>query len=233
MNNWIKIWNSRNKSEHIDDLLNELILVDGFDRGNGLIKKEDWLEYISWISEKCKINADDKIFEIGCGAGAFLYPFQCIGHTVGGIDYSEKMIELAHQLWVKDKNIELYCAEANNFKTNIKYDLVLSNSVFFYFPDYAYAEEVIKKMIDKSSKTIAILEVPDKALYDECEKMRRGAIGEQEYKIKYNGLQHLYFEKEWFEEIGNKYNLKTTIFNQNIANYGNSQFRFNCIYKKF
>lgn len=231
MNNWLKIWDKRITSSNYEDTLEELIRLDGFDNGAGVIKKSDWLEYISWISKICDIKLNDSIFEVGCGCGAFLYPFYCLGHTVGGIDYSSTLIKEIQKLW--SQNIQtIYCSEAQYLDSESKYDIVFSNSVFFYFPDYDYAEIVIKKMIEKSKKTIAILEVPDKALYKECEQMRQGNIGEQEYKKKYEGLNHLYFEKKWFIDIGKKYSLEAHIFNQNINNYGNSKFRFNCIYKK-
>lgn len=138
------------------------------------------------------------------------------------------MVKNARKLW----NAPIDCLEAIQVPVLPLFDIVISNSVFFYFPSLESAEIVIQRMIEKSKHIIAILEVPDVTLYDTSEEMRRGEIGEEDYKIKYAGLEHLYYDKEWFIKIGEKYNLKTSIFNQHISHYKNNDYRFNCIFKK-
>jgi len=79
MDNWKKIWNNR-KIEHGDDILTSLIKLDGFDEGAGEISQVNWIEYVNWIRSKLAIDETDSIFEIGCGSGAFIYPFYKMGH---------------------------------------------------------------------------------------------------------------------------------------------------------
>tara|TARA_Y100000310_G_C20523424_1_gene734824 strand:+ start:745 stop:999 length:255 start_codon:yes stop_codon:yes gene_type:complete len=79
MDNWKQIWNKR-KIEHGDDTLLSLIKLDGFDEGAGEISQVNWIEYVNWIRSKLAIDETDSIFEIGCGSGAFIYPFYKMGH---------------------------------------------------------------------------------------------------------------------------------------------------------
>lgn len=227
-NNWKDVWGKRTVSDDFSDILSELICLDGFDGKTGKINVVDWVNYIKYISDYIGIKKHESIFEIGCGSGAFLYPFFLKGHIVQGIDYSESLVKNARKLW----NAPIDCLEAIQVPVLPLFDIVISNSVFFYFPSLEYAEIVIQRMIEKSKHIIAILEVPDVTLYDTSEEMRRGEIGEEDYKIKYAGLEHLYYDKEWFIKIGEKYNLKTSIFNQHISHYKNNDYRFNCIFKK-
>lgn len=227
-NRWKNIWEKRSLRSNYEDILPELIRLDGFDGKTGKIELEAWLKYIDYIQDYIEIKDNDSIFEIGCGSGAFLYPFYMKGHDVGGIDYSKTLITAARKVW----NAPVECMEAINLQTNSKYDVVLSNSVFFYFPNLAYAEQVILKMIAKANRIVAILEVPDIQMYEISEKMRRGVIGEDEYREKYSGLEHLYYERDWFRSLGDKYGLETSITNQVIDQYKNNEYRFNCIFKK-
>ena len=55
--------------------LDNLIRIDGFDNKYGEVDIESWKEIIDFCSKKLNIIPGESIFEIGCGAGAFLYPF--------------------------------------------------------------------------------------------------------------------------------------------------------------
>ena len=87
-------------------------------------------------------------------------------------------------------------------------------------------------MIDKANKAVLILEVPDLEKKEESENTRKSMLSEEEYEEKYRGLNHLYYSRHWFYDQGRKKGLKINVFNQKINNYGNSEFRFNCIMEK-
>jgi len=57
-------------------------------------------------------------------------------------------------------------------------------------------------------------------------------MNQQEYEEKYKGLDHLFYEKSWFEEIAKEFNLKISIFDQTFEKYSNSNLRFNVIMEK-
>lgn len=222
---WKEIWNKR-KLPECEAVLDRLIQADGFDSGAGKISADSWKKYAAFIAKRLGIKEGDSLFELGCGSGAFLYLFYKIGNKVGGIDYSASLIKIANEVM---SNMDFKVCEAININTEDKYDFVISNSVFHYFPDLQYAELVINKMLEKSNIGAAILEVPNLALKEGSEKARRGALSPGEYEEKYKGLNHLYYDKDWFYGTGKRLNCTVEIFDQDIENYGNNAFRFNVV----
>lgn len=233
---WKDIWVSRtplnwenDKSLYADlndQILYSLIRTDGFDSGTGSVFLDSWKSYVDWVTMILQVGDNDSIYEVGCGTGALLFPFYINGHQVGGLDYSSLLINNAGKLM---ENMDFEVNEAQNLSTEKKYDFVLANSVFFYFPDYAYAENVLNKMVEKAIKRVLIMDVPDLKLKDECEKVRSSAYPPGEYEKKYNGLSHLYFDRDWFVNYGMKNQLTVKLYDQKISNYDNSRFRFNCM----
>jgi SAM-dependent methyltransferase len=229
MENWKKIWEKRNTSfakENEEDILMNLIQIDGFDGGGGdsCITVESWIKYVSRIESELSAHETDSIFEVGCGCGAILYPLKKRGHKVGGLDFSETLVNKAHDLL---PDTELITCEASLLEISPQYDFVIANSMFFYFPDFAYAALVLNKMYEKARKGIAILDIPDARLEQELEETRRQAC--PNYDEKYKGLKHLYYPKSLFLDFSEqKQCSKITITQQNITGYGYNGFRFNC-----
>ena len=129
-------------------------------------------------------------------------------------------------------NGDFACDEAINMDASQAYDFVVSHSVFHYFKDLDYARDVLVKMIYKSNKKIAIFDINDKSKEDQYHQARMGGMDKQEYIEKYKGLEHLFYNKEWFEEIAKEFNLKISVFDQTFENYTNSKLRFNVVMEK-
>ena len=165
-NNWQKIWDRKGKLKDENNTLRKLLDVDGFDRGAGKVKVGNWKKYTEYISKKLGAGKGDSMYEVGCGAGAFLYQFYKRGHKVGGMDYSSSLVGVARD--IMKGNFET--GEAIKINTKNKYDFILANSVFQYFAHVHYAEHVVTKMLKKANKAVAILDVPDKLLKDKSEK---------------------------------------------------------------
>lgn len=70
--------------------------------------------------------------------------------------------------------------------------------------------------------------VPYLATRDQDMALRRRMAGEEVYAQKYEGLNHLYFDKAWFETnlaaLGVR---RMRIEDQQIQEYANSTYRFN------
>ena len=228
MTNWNKIWSKR-KIKDFDDTLLSLINLDGFDEGAGNISKENWINYVSWIKEKLNIIEKDSIFEVGCGGGAFKYPFYKMGHKVSGVDFSNILIK---NIQKTIPVMKFHCQEAIKLNVNEKYDYIISNSVFQYFESYNYAENVIIRMLGKAKKKIAILDINDMNKKNEAETLRKGALSDSEYETKYSKLIHLFYEETFFIEIAKRLGYTIEVFSQNINEYGNNPFRFNVIITK-
>ena len=99
------------------------------------------------------------------------------------------------------------------------------------------AELDLKTMHRLAKRKIAILDVNDMENFDLFHKERikqfvEEGFSEEDYKRKYLGLDHLFYSKEWFKELGQKLNLKTEIFNQIPKIYSMAKLRFNVIFSK-
>ncbi len=228
MDKWREIWGKRRLAEG-SSILERILKTNGYDSGAGKVDEANWRKFIHSISALMDIDEKDSIYDVGCGCGAFLFPFYELNHKVGGNDFAISLIELA-----KDnmEDMDFITCNANELDTEEKYDHVVSVGVFHYFPDLIYAKEVIEKMLAKANKKIAIFDVPDISLKEESEEKRRAVLPEGEYEKKYKGLKHLYYDRNWFMDIAKLNHYKVEIFDQILDNYLNSSFRFNVIVSK-
>jgi 2-polyprenyl-3-methyl-5-hydroxy-6-metoxy-1,4-benzoquinol methylase len=96
LKDWKQIWN-RIKSVDPDISLQDLIRADGFDHAGKVLDVERWERYTSAIAKQIGLRAGNSLYDVGCGSGAFIYRFYSAGHPVGGLDYSESLIEIAKQ----------------------------------------------------------------------------------------------------------------------------------------
>jgi len=216
-------------SDDPDRLLKSLIVSDGFDTGLGLIQPEDWKVYVEQLCTALKLKPDMTVFEVGCGGGAFLFPLYQKGYTVGGIDMASNLIHLA-KLAMPGCRFEV--ANAMDFKVTERAHVVLANSVFQYFDSLKVAEVVLLKMFEMADSMVAVLNVPDVMTDVEEMEASRKALPVGVYDELYNGLKHLYFERNWFVMMGKRAGWKVRVFGQQIPNYGKNGFRYNVVFKK-
>jgi SAM-dependent methyltransferase len=228
---WKTIWKNKGLGRNNKDIytLQDLIALDGFDSKMGFINENNWCNYTSHVNIRLKLISGNKILEVGCGSGAFLLPFSNNGMSVYGIDYSEELIYIARSVIPAGKFI---ISEANSIPfEDLYFDSVISNAVFFYFPDYDYANQSLLEILRvlKSGGTAAILDVSDLNSKYIAEELRAKEIGEENYKKLYiePGLSHLYFDRTWFENFGFLNGVDVFIEDQCIDGYLNSSYRFN------
>ena len=62
--------------------------------------------------------------------------------------------------------------------------------------------------------------------------MRKGLLTKQEYELKYNGLEILYFKKKYFLKLGVENDLNIQIFDHDMPNFPQNPFRFDCLITK-
>jgi trans-aconitate methyltransferase len=230
MNNWQTVWGRRQLSDGSASPLQALIDLDGFDGGAGRIEEAAWRTYVADVARKLGMRAGQSVFEIGCGSGAFLYPLSQAGLSVAGLDYSPVLIDAARNAMPAG---QFECAEASAFDAEPgRYDFVIANSVFHYFPDEAYARRVIVRMLSAAEQGAAFLELPDLSSRNQAEATRRDMLTVEEYEKKYAGLAHQYFRREMFAEIGEQFGFRTELVDQSIDGYAQNPFRFNCFMHK-
>jgi SAM-dependent methyltransferase len=168
----------------------------------------------------------DRLLEIGCGAGAFLFPFAEAGVQVAGVDRSRSLLAAAREALPSGAFV---VAVADGFPLVPRYDAVVSCGVFLYFPDLAYAMRVIRRMAAVASAHVAILDVPDARRQVEAIAGRHALLGgEAAYRARYAGLDHLYYDPDWLARALRTAGLvDVQAAPQNIAGYANGRFRFN------
>jgi SAM-dependent methyltransferase len=228
-NTWQEIWNQKKSGDGEASLLSRLIAADGFGSPFGRLKDErHWLDYVENAARRLGIGPQDSVYDVGCGAGAFLYPFYSKGHRVGGMDYAPNLISIARSAMPL---AQLSIGDAATINTEGKYSVVVSNGVFLYFPDYKYAAGVLRRMAEMAEKSIGVFDVPDLAKKKAAIAERIRTLGKAQYKEKYQGLDHLYFSREWFgETLGRGFN--TVVLDQDMDGYSNSRYRFNVYFQR-
>ncbi len=222
---WKDIWASRTLDRHRRSILERLMAADGLDTGFGNVTEEAWREFSQGIADRIDAGAGTSVYEVGCGAGAFLYPWHERGCKVGGLDQSPALIGFAAEAMPEG---DWTVADARSVPTDSRSEVVLACGVFMYFPDHAYARDVLAKMVAKATCHLLVLDVPDRARQDAAMTFRRGSLGEAEYEEKYRGLDHLFFDREWMRQtLASLGASDIEVEDQRVRGYQNAQFRFN------
>jgi len=138
------------------------------------------------------IAPPSSVFEVGCGAGAYLWELYRSGCEIGGLDASATLLAYARQVMPCGRFTH---GEASALESRERHDFVISNGVFLYFPSLDYARQVLEVMVRTARRGIMVLDVPDEAKREEALAIRRRWIGEAEYEARYEGLQHLHFSR--------------------------------------
>jgi len=223
---WKEVWDAR-RAGTAPSALQALIDLDGFDTGAGRIAEPAWRSYVERIAGLLGMRAGESVFEVGCGAGAFLLPLHEAGLKVAGVDYSAALVEAARRA-IPDGDF----VHGEALELESRYDYVVANSVFHYFPDAAYADRVLGAMLAAARRGVAVLEVPDVTTRNQAEAARRGALGEEEYRKKYAGLEHRYYAREQLLDAARRAGFEAQILDQSIDGYAQNAFRFNCLMRR-
>ena len=227
-NRWKTIWQKKRFEGGTKAHLSELIKLDGFD-AFGRLDEATWIDYVTGVCETLGLGEEETVFEVGCGAGAFLYPIYQMGHQVGGCDYAENLVGVAQKA-MPQGNFQV--AEAARFEVKEAFDVAISNGVFLYYPNHEYAARALLRMIRIAKKSIAILDVPDLKLRDTALALRKGHLGEKKYAAKYEGLDHLYYSREWFQETLKDSGVEIRMVDQAIPGYLHNAYRYNVFVSK-
>lgn len=239
VNKWKDIWNSRDTKFDLEiasadefAVYSRLKEMDGFDVavGDGKAYYSNFynsaLNLWKYMQEKTDVRS---VYEVGCGSGANLYILKNRGIRTGGIDYSEKLVDAARKILGKDgENVSV--GEAASITYDKKWDVLLSVSVFEYFPNEEYGQLVLEKMYEKAQKAVIILEVFDRDLKIECEQHRRESI--QDYDKKYEGLDKMFYPRSMFEKFAKERHCRLEFTAVDNDCYWNSRYQYNCIIYK-
>lgn len=173
---WSEIWE---KKGEIDS--NDLFLLNGWES-----TEFKPIEFISNIIEKLNISENEKIIEIGCGAGLLAYYLSKYNYM--GIDSSlsliNKHINILH-------NIALHFKSTDRIFKDEYFDYTIINGVFEYFDN---TEEVLNTLDE-------INRITKKGIYIGNIRYKTRTIKQE--KHKYDGVfTHLVLSKQLFIERG-------------------------------
>ncbi|MDY0059937.1 MAG: class I SAM-dependent methyltransferase [Myxococcota bacterium] len=233
---WPEIWSQRPGEAGVlpvvadrHALLTHLLQADGYGSGFNALGAEDWLTAVDELARLVGMNPGEQVLEIGCGAGAFLLPLAERGLAVAGLDYSPAQIAAARRALPAG---DFWVGEARDLDPRRRFDHVVSFSVFFYFPDLAYARRVIERACAIARRTVLIGDVADAARQEEAIAFRRGRLGEAEYATRYARLEHLYYDREWFSQVAAELGWGCEIHDQQLPGHEMGRFRFNVILRR-
>ena len=167
---WKEIWTQKGDMEGD---ITDIAVYDGWEKSSTGMKETAFN-----IAEFLDIKPNDRVLEVGCGAGGLAQYLDCI-YT--GIDFSLPLTRRCMQFF----KLPAIYAEANDIPFKDGYfDKCFSWGVFLYFPSEEYGVEVIKEMMrvtnHSSGKHIFIGDIP----------------------IESHNKRHMIYNKETFQTMG-------------------------------
>ncbi|NRB67848.1 MAG: methyltransferase domain-containing protein [Vibrio sp.] len=102
-----------------------------------------------------------RLLDIGCGSGkvSHLILAHSNPQAMVAIDASKEMLEQAHKLY-PDSPVQFEHADVRQFTTELKFDVITSNSSFQWYQDYDAALSTIKDALNENG--IFVLQTPYK-----------------------------------------------------------------------
>ena len=227
MTSWSTLWERRQLPPAGGSLLAGLMAADGLDSGFAGVSEQAWRAVVDVLIEALGLTGSEtSVFEVGCGAGALLLPLADHGCPVGGVDISPALVARARQV-LPAGNFAV--GDAAEFAVDQKADAVLSFGVLLYLQSLAHAERVLDRMVEKTERVVAVLDVPDLGVRDaDLARREQLAGGKEAYARRYTGLEHLYFSRDWVRDALTRRGLVgVRVSDQAIEGYGNAPYRFN------
>ena len=103
------------------------------------------------ITDRNKPLKKVKILDVGCGGGLLSEPMCRMGADVTAIDASERNIEVAKIHAKKDKlKIKYICTSPDNYKTDIKFDVILNMEIVEHVEDINVFIKSCSKLLKKN-----------------------------------------------------------------------------------
>ena len=222
---WKEVWDARRLDSHKGSELEQLMAAGGLETGPGGVTEDAWRDFVERAAETLDIGPGTRVFEVGCGAGAFLYPLYENGYVVGGLDQSAALVSYAAQAMPDGR---WTIGDASALDPGEPWDVVVACGMFGYFPDLDYARGVLARMAAKATHAIAILDVPDLERRAEMPAARPPSPGETDDEARRAGLDHLFYGRGWMlralAEIGMR---AVRIEDQRIDGCRHAPFRIN------
>jgi trans-aconitate methyltransferase len=110
------------------------------------------------VVESLDVGPGTRIWDVGCGAGAFLYPLWENGYVVGGVDDSAARIALARRAMPQGVFV---VGQPSAVDPAEPWDVVVASRGFAACADLDQARGLLARMAAKATHAVAILNVPE------------------------------------------------------------------------
>lgn len=223
---WKSVW--ERKGTHPSERAfaeEDLFAMNGYDTPLGNAGHETREHLVRSIVDTLALKPSESLLDVGCGSGAILSRLRSTGAALTGIDASSSLIKVARRA-VPD--VRLHVSEAKILPfSSATFDAILSFGVFLYFPDLPYATCALMEMlrVARRHSRLLVADIPDLEKKEQCLAARRAA-GASLFP------EHLYYPKKFFQDFAEPHSLGVSIWDQNIASYANSPFRFNVLFTR-
>jgi SAM-dependent methyltransferase len=150
---WKEIWTRKGRAE---GTVEDLLAYDGYEA-----TQVDMEEVASQIIRLLDIKKEDKVLEVGCGAGALAQYLDC---AYVGIDYSPTLVQKHIEIL---KNSVLTGEAADLPFKDKSFDKVICYGVYLYFDNKEYAAKATEELLRVARKGVLIGEIPMRSHRDE------------------------------------------------------------------
>lgn len=106
-------------------------------------------EIISFILDKGEITEGKRVLDIACGTGVLFPDYISRKAEVTGVDISSEMLQIAKK---KFPDIELICADAEEYAFTKDYDAVMIYNAFPHFPQPEKLIENLSEALKKGGR---------------------------------------------------------------------------------
>jgi SAM-dependent methyltransferase len=231
-NPWRDIWVRKGVKAPASATLIDIAGFDWRDAGCGAMTEATWMELHASADGILDVRRGESLLEVGCGAGAFLFPFAKKGAVVTGIDYSPTLLEIARRLvprgsFQQAEAIRLPYADG-------AFDKVASMGVFLHFPGWAYAEAALGEMLRvlKPAGRCLVLGINDADKREMAEAARRKNLGPERFRRLEADLRQEYYDRDLFRGFAARRRLRHGIADQLPGVSHSAQWHFDFWFEK-
>lgn len=231
-NPWRDIWIRKGVKAPASATLIDIAGFDWRDAGCGAMTEATWMELHASADRILGMRRGDALLEVGCGGGAFLFPFAKKGAVVTGIDYSPTLLEIAQRLvprgtFQQAEAIRLPFADAT-------FDKVVSMGAFLHFPGWAYAEAALGEMLRvlRPGGRCLVLGINDADKRAMAEAARRKNLGAERFRRLEADLRQEYYDRGAFRQFAERHRLRHAIADQEFAINNSAQWHFDFWFDK-
>lgn len=237
---WSDVWQRVGSSQaSASTKPSDLLAAGGWTSGaGGVVTDKAWLSYVDGVAARLELCAGESVFEVGCGAGAFLLALcRARDIRVSGVDVAPSLIALAKRA-IPSGRFEVADAAKDPVHPSIASgiaanDVTVMNSVVAYLPSLETVDRLFNAF-SVNAKRVAVLDIPNAHLRGQREAARRSLLAPGEYDRRYRseGLQHLYIEPEWLVVLAESAGFSATVMTQDIPGFAQSKYHFNIFLRR-